>query len=137
MTTISAVIVLYNPTLKLPDTAEFQLFTSDHLFEQYDFKFKNMFFFETFEMVSWFEKVSRFFCRVYYSLITFLENNFALRRNRKNRLRFSMLILKRLISHISFFFFLVCNAGNGRLCHFNSCLPVLLLCFEKYELTKR
>lgn len=128
MTTISAVIVLYNPTLKLPDTAEFQLFTSDHLFEQYDFKFKNMFFFETFEMVSWFEKVSRFFCRVYYSLITFLENNFALRRNRKNRLRFSMLILKRLSSHISFF--LVCNAGNGRLCHSNSCLPVLLLCFE-------
>uniref|UniRef100_A0A8D8X106 Protein dispatched n=1 Tax=Cacopsylla melanoneura TaxID=428564 RepID=A0A8D8X106_9HEMI len=50
ITAMSAVIVLYNPTLKLPDTAEFQLFTSDHLFEQYDFKYKNMFFFETFEM---------------------------------------------------------------------------------------
>ncbi|KAL1455288.1 hypothetical protein WDU94_009393 [Cyamophila willieti] len=52
ITAMSAVIVLYNPTLRLPDTAEFQLFTSDHLFEQYDFKYKNMFFFETFEMVS-------------------------------------------------------------------------------------
>jgi hypothetical protein len=52
ITAISAVIVLYNPTLKLPDTAEFQLFTNEHLFEQYDFKYKNMFFFESFEMVS-------------------------------------------------------------------------------------
>lgn len=42
----SAVIVLYWPKLELPDTPNFRLFTSDHLFELYDTKFKDLFWFE-------------------------------------------------------------------------------------------
>ncbi|KAK9890454.1 hypothetical protein WA026_010540 [Henosepilachna vigintioctopunctata] len=39
------VIVLYYPKLKLPDSQEFQLFASSHPFEQYDFVYKNHFWF--------------------------------------------------------------------------------------------
>lgn len=41
----SIVIVLYNPKLELPDSQDFQLFASSHPFEQYDFIYKNHFWF--------------------------------------------------------------------------------------------
>lgn len=41
----SAVIVFYKPRLNLPNTPEFQLFHSKHPFEQYDLKYKDMFWF--------------------------------------------------------------------------------------------
>lgn len=41
----SIVIVLYNPKLELPDSQDFQLFTSSHPFEQYDFVYKDHFWF--------------------------------------------------------------------------------------------
>ncbi|CAH0562519.1 unnamed protein product [Brassicogethes aeneus] len=43
---ISAVIVLYYPRLKLPNSTEFQLFDSSHPFEQYDFHYKDHFWFK-------------------------------------------------------------------------------------------
>ncbi|XP_055384764.1 protein dispatched [Condylostylus longicornis] len=42
----SFVIVLYWPSLQLPNTADFQLFISDHPFEAYDAQFKDLFWFE-------------------------------------------------------------------------------------------
>lgn len=41
----SIIIVLYYPKLRLPNSQEFQLFTSSHPFEQYDFVYKNHFWF--------------------------------------------------------------------------------------------
>lgn len=49
---ISSVIVLYYPKLQLPDSSEFQLFDSSHPFEQYDFYYKNHFWFKRQERVS-------------------------------------------------------------------------------------
>lgn len=43
----SAVAVLYYPKLQLPDSKNFQLFESKHLFEQYDAKYREKFWFET------------------------------------------------------------------------------------------
>lgn len=40
---ISGYIVWYNPALKLPNSKEFQLFKSSHVFEQYDFVYKSKF----------------------------------------------------------------------------------------------
>lgn len=48
----SIVIVFYWPKLKLPDSADFQLFTSSHPFEQYDLVFRNKFWFERLQKVS-------------------------------------------------------------------------------------
>nr|CAD7587776.1 unnamed protein product [Timema genevievae] len=42
----STVVIFYHPRLKLPDTKNFQLFDSSHLFEQYDMVYKDMFWFE-------------------------------------------------------------------------------------------
>lgn len=42
----SAVFVLYWPKLELPDTPTFRLFTSNHPFEVYEAKFKELFWFE-------------------------------------------------------------------------------------------
>ncbi|KAG7174801.1 protein dispatched homolog 1-like isoform X2 [Homarus americanus] len=42
----SAVVVFYFPGLKLPDSQEFQLFSRDHVFEQYDLEYKYKFWFE-------------------------------------------------------------------------------------------
>lgn len=42
----SAVVVLYWPKLELPDTPSFRLFTSDHPFEVYEAKYKDLFWFE-------------------------------------------------------------------------------------------
>lgn len=44
--TMGAVAVFYWPKFQLPDSPDFQLFSSDHPFEIYDSKFKNMFWFE-------------------------------------------------------------------------------------------
>lgn len=49
---ISTIIVIYYPKLQLPDSSELQLFDSSHLFEQYDFKYKNHFWFKREERVS-------------------------------------------------------------------------------------
>lgn len=42
----SAVVVFYFPGLKLPDSQEFQLFSREHVFEQYDLEYKYKFWFE-------------------------------------------------------------------------------------------
>ncbi|XP_063596522.1 protein dispatched-like [Penaeus indicus] len=42
----SAVVVFYFPGLKLPDSQDFQLFSRDHVFEQYDLVYKYKFWFE-------------------------------------------------------------------------------------------
>ncbi|RZF40076.1 hypothetical protein LSTR_LSTR002479 [Laodelphax striatellus] len=42
----SVIIVFYWPKLKLPDSADFQLFTSNHPFEQYDMVYRKKFWFE-------------------------------------------------------------------------------------------
>ncbi|XP_056645516.1 protein dispatched [Diorhabda sublineata] len=42
---ISGFIVFVYPKIQLPDTNEFQLFVDSHPFEQYDFKYKNHFWF--------------------------------------------------------------------------------------------
>lgn len=42
----AAVIVLYYPRLRLPSRSEFQLFAHEHFFEVYDFKMKDIFYFE-------------------------------------------------------------------------------------------
>ena len=42
----SALIVFYYPGLQLPDSQEFQLFSRDHMFEQYDLEYKYKFWFE-------------------------------------------------------------------------------------------
>lgn len=42
----SGVIVLYHPKLGLPNSQTFQLLESEHPFELYDTKYKNMFRFE-------------------------------------------------------------------------------------------
>ncbi|EFX72150.1 hypothetical protein DAPPUDRAFT_10357, partial [Daphnia pulex] len=42
----AGVVVFHYPKLELPDTKEFQLFSSDHPFERYDLEFKNEFWFE-------------------------------------------------------------------------------------------
>lgn len=39
-------VTFYWPRLRLPDSSEFQVFASDHPFEQYDFKFRDLFWFE-------------------------------------------------------------------------------------------
>ena len=44
--------MLYWPRFRLPDSPDFQLFSSDHPFEIYDTKFKNMFWFEKVYTVS-------------------------------------------------------------------------------------
>lgn len=49
---LSGVMVLYYPQLKLPDSADFKLFVSDHPFEVYDSRFKDSFWFEKSYMVS-------------------------------------------------------------------------------------
>nr|CAD7264806.1 unnamed protein product [Timema shepardi] len=38
----STVVIFYHPRLKLPDTKNFQLFDSSHLFEQYDMVYKDI-----------------------------------------------------------------------------------------------
>ncbi|CAD7084344.1 unnamed protein product [Hermetia illucens] len=43
---VSMVIVLYWPSIQLPDTPDFQLFDSKHPFELYDMKFRDKFWFE-------------------------------------------------------------------------------------------
>ena len=43
---ISIITVVYKPKLQLPDSEEFQIFSSDHYFERYDFEFKNQFWFK-------------------------------------------------------------------------------------------
>lgn len=43
---MSGIIVFYWPRLRLPNTPNFQLFSSDHPFEIYDNKFKSIFWFE-------------------------------------------------------------------------------------------
>lgn len=40
------IIVLYHPKLKLPSSNEFQLFAQEHPFEVYDFRMKDLFWFE-------------------------------------------------------------------------------------------
>jgi hypothetical protein len=40
------VFVLYWPKLKLPDSPDFKLFVEDHVFELYDSKYKDLFWFE-------------------------------------------------------------------------------------------
>lgn len=47
----SIVMIFYYPRLQLPDSLEFQLFDSSHPFEQYDFTYKNLFWFERVEKV--------------------------------------------------------------------------------------
>lgn len=47
----SSVIVFRYPGLRLPDTADFQLFDSSHPFEQYDFVYSRKFWFEKNEMI--------------------------------------------------------------------------------------
>lgn len=49
MAVISGVIVLFYPKLQLPNTVEFQLFATSHPFEQYDFVYKNHFWFKNAE----------------------------------------------------------------------------------------
>ncbi|CAH1377826.1 unnamed protein product [Tenebrio molitor] len=49
---ISTIIVIYYPKFQLPDSSEFQLFDSSHPFEQYDFKYKNHFWFKREERLS-------------------------------------------------------------------------------------
>ncbi|EEB17830.1 conserved hypothetical protein [Pediculus humanus corporis] len=48
----SSVIVLYHPKLRLPDSKNFHLFQSSHLFEKYDFVYKDKFWFERLERVT-------------------------------------------------------------------------------------
>lgn len=48
----SSFVVLYYPRLQLPNSTEFQLFDTSHLFEQYDLKFKHQFWFTRTERVS-------------------------------------------------------------------------------------
>lgn len=43
---LGAAAILYKPKLQLPDSEEFQIFPSDHLFERYDIVFKEQFSFE-------------------------------------------------------------------------------------------
>ncbi|KAG5880194.1 hypothetical protein JTB14_006627 [Gonioctena quinquepunctata] len=43
---MSGFIVLVYPKLQLPNTSEFQLFATSHLFEQYDFRYKTYFWFK-------------------------------------------------------------------------------------------
>lgn len=43
---LSGVIVLYWPSLKLPDSPDFKLFDAQHPFELYDSYYRNMFWFE-------------------------------------------------------------------------------------------
>lgn len=50
----SAVVVFYKPKLQLPSTSEFQLFYTTHPFEQYDLKYKDMFWFKHIQKVSLF-----------------------------------------------------------------------------------
>ena len=40
------IVIFYYPKLKLPSSEKFQVFSSDHLFEQYDFVLNNYFWFE-------------------------------------------------------------------------------------------
>lgn len=49
---LGGIIVLYWPKFRLPDSPDFQLFSSDHPFEVYDSKFKNKFWFEKLYTVS-------------------------------------------------------------------------------------
>lgn len=48
----SGCVVFVYPKLQLPDTTEFQLFSSSHPFEQYDFVYRRMFWFNSAERVS-------------------------------------------------------------------------------------
>ncbi|GAB6020682.1 hypothetical protein CHUAL_003351 [Chamberlinius hualienensis] len=50
-------IVFYYPQLHLPDSSEFQIFASDHPFEQYDLVFKDMFWFERMKKVDTLSKL--------------------------------------------------------------------------------
>lgn len=50
----SGIVVFVYPKLQLPDSNEFQLFSSSHPFEQYDFKYKKQFWFKNPERVSYF-----------------------------------------------------------------------------------
>lgn len=43
---LGSTIVLYWPKFRLPDSPDFQLFSSDHPFEIYETKYKNKFWFE-------------------------------------------------------------------------------------------
>lgn len=47
----SAVVVLYYPKLRLPDSRNFHLFQSSHLFERYDLIYRDKFWFERLEKV--------------------------------------------------------------------------------------
>lgn len=47
----SAVIVLYSPKLRLPDSKNFHLFESKHPFEQYVIKYRDKFWYERLEKV--------------------------------------------------------------------------------------
>lgn len=53
-------VVFYWPRLRLPDSADFQLFAASHPFEQYDYIYKNKF---------WFEKPQK------VSIVIFVSNN--------------------------------------------------------------
>lgn len=56
------VFVLYWPKLKLPDSPDFKLFVEDHIFELYDTKYKDLFWFEKIYTVSsFFSSLSSFF----------------------------------------------------------------------------
>lgn len=46
---ISFYLVLINPRLKVPNTEEFQIFESNHLFERYDLEYRNRFWFSRFD----------------------------------------------------------------------------------------
>lgn len=48
----SALVVFYYPKLRLPDSRNFRLFQSSNLFEQYDIKYKDKFWFERLRKVS-------------------------------------------------------------------------------------
>lgn len=48
----SGCVVLIYPKLQLPDSTDFQLFSSSHPFEQYDFIYRNRFWFNKPERVS-------------------------------------------------------------------------------------
>lgn len=67
---LGACIVLVYPKLQLPDSPEFQLFTSSHPFEQYDFQYKRLFWFNNPE------RVSHHFHVANYTKNTFTESNF-------------------------------------------------------------
>lgn len=42
----ATIVVFVYPKLRLPSTRDFQLFSSDHLFEKYDFMYRDKFWFK-------------------------------------------------------------------------------------------